>query len=103
MEKLSNRQTLYQNILPKTYSIKRVLENRIKEVALTVHKNEEDAFKRFRSQLHGTLWNKIDVELKYKNMNPKKEESYKFTNKEPGDFSSYGNFDYYLVTYWGKV
>ncbi len=90
MEKLSNKQYLYENLLPKTYSIRRVLDNRIKEVPLSIHKNDEDQFRRFRSELHGKLWNKIDAEPRTKNNNQRKEENSRYPYREPGEVTSYG-------------
>jgi len=91
MEKLSGKQYLYENLLPKTYSIRRVLENKIKEVPLTVHKNDEDAFRRFRSELHGKLWNKVDAEPKMKsNHHQRREDNSRYPYREPGEVTSYG-------------
>jgi len=90
LEKLSNKQNLYKNLLPKNYSLRRVLNNRAKEQSFKIHKNEEDIFKKFRSELHGTLWGKGDSEPKYKNTHSRREEILKLQNKEPGDVASYG-------------
>lgn len=63
----------------------------MKEVAFTIHKNEEDQFRKFRSELHGKIWGGNQPESKHKNMNTKKEEILKYQYKEPGDVTSYGN------------
>jgi len=89
MEKLMNKQNLYNTLLPKNYSLRRVLKNEVKEVKFKITKNEEDHFKKFRAELHTSLWKKPEPESKYKNPNPKKEEG-KFPNREPGEIESYG-------------
>jgi len=90
MEKLNNKQTLLKNLLPKHYSIKRVLNNQMKEMSFHIHKNEEEAFKRFRSELHGKLWRNTDAEIKYKAATNKRDDLLKYQLKEPGDLASYG-------------